>query len=153
MRNIINISDVRGKKCEAYDDTKERDKSHKSTNSEMTESYENNAKFLRMIEHIIKVEVQQHHDNLMKRIDQKLAGFWLAFENFKHNFHLDRDYRQHNYVEINSDDTGSNVMEGLCGSTCDETVRSYLNTESEERDVQCEAEVYELHPENYIARS
>lgn len=134
MRNVINTSNVRGEKCEAYDTiVKERDESHKSTNSEMTESYENNAKFLRMMEHVIKVKVRQHSDNLIKRIDQKLAEFWSAFENFKHNFHLDRDYRQHNYTDLNSDETGSNITEGLGDSTCEETVRSYLNTDSEGR--------------------
>jgi len=136
MQNAINSSDVRKEKCETYncDDTvaKNRDEFHKSTNSEMTASYENNAKFLRRIEHIVKVEVQRHRDDLMKRLDQKIAEFWSAFENFKHNFHLDRDYRRHNYIEINSDETESNITEGLYDSTCQETMRSYLNTDSEE---------------------
>lgn len=137
MQHVINTSDVRKEKCEAYnrDDAviEKRDAAHKSTNSEVIASYENCAKFLRRIEHIIKMEVQQHRDDLIKRIDQKLAEFWSAFENFKHNFHLDRDYRQHNYIEINTDETESNITEGLCDSTCQETAGSYLNTDSEER--------------------
>lgn len=67
----------------------------------------------------------------MKRIDQKIAEFWSAFENFKHNFHLDRDYRRH-YIEINSDETESNITESLCDSTCQETA-TYLNIDSGER--------------------
>ncbi|XP_077258448.1 uncharacterized protein LOC143895285 [Temnothorax americanus] len=137
MQNVINTSDVRKKECEAYDcdDTiiKNQDVSHKLTNPEMTASYKNDAKFLRRIKHIVKVEVQQHRDNLIRRIDQKIAELWSAFENFKHNFHLDRDYRQHNYIEVNTDETESNTTEGLCDSTCQETARSYLNTDFEER--------------------
>lgn len=137
MQHVINSSGIRKEKCEAYncDDTviKKRDESHKSINSEMIASYENYAKFLRRIEHMVKVEIQQHRDDLIKRMDQKIAELWSAFENFKHNFHLDRDYRRHNYIEINSDETESNITEGLYDSTCQETARSYLNTDSEER--------------------
>ncbi|XP_011692706.1 PREDICTED: uncharacterized protein LOC105452875 isoform X2 [Wasmannia auropunctata] len=136
MQSAINLSDVRKEKCEAYerDDTvvKKRDESHKS-NCEMTASYENNAKLLRRIEHFVKIEVQRHRDDLIKRIDQKIAEFWSAFEDFKHNFHLDRDYRRHNYVEVNSDETESNITEGLCDSTRETRETSYLNTDSEER--------------------
>ncbi|EGI70487.1 hypothetical protein G5I_00687 [Acromyrmex echinatior] len=64
MQNTINSSEVRKKKSEVYDceDTtaKNRDDSNKPTNFKLTASYENNAKFLRRIEHIIKVEVQRN---------------------------------------------------------------------------------------------
>lgn len=136
MQNVINTSNVRREKGEMYDcdDTavKKRDESYKSTNCEMTASYENNPKFLRRVEQIVKVEVQKHRDDLIKRIDQKIAEFWSIFENFKHNFHLDRDYRQYNYIEINSDETESNITESLCDSACQETTKSYLNTDFEE---------------------
>ncbi|XP_018354532.1 PREDICTED: uncharacterized protein LOC108755785 isoform X2 [Trachymyrmex septentrionalis] len=112
-QNAINSSEVRKEKSEVYEceDTtvKNRDDSNKPTNSKLIASYENNAKFLRRIEHIVKVEVQRHRDDLIKRIDRKIAEFWLAFENFKHNFHLDRNYCRHNYIEINSDETESNI--------------------------------------------
>ncbi|XP_018403049.1 PREDICTED: uncharacterized protein LOC108779969 [Cyphomyrmex costatus] len=112
-QNAINSSEIQKEKSEAYDceDTtvKNRDESNKLTNSKLTASYENNAKFLRRIEHTVKVEVQRHRDDLIKRVDQKMAEFWLAFEKFKHNFHLDRNYCRHNYIEINSDETESNI--------------------------------------------
>ncbi|CAL1688227.1 unnamed protein product [Lasius platythorax] len=138
MQNAINSSKVGREKREAYkscNDTAvdKQDESCKSNSSERTTLYEDNAKFLHKIEHVVKFEVQQHRNDLVKRMDQKIAELWSAFENFKHNFHLDRDYRRHNYIEI-SNETESVITEDSNDFTCQEAAKSYLNTEdSEER--------------------
>lgn len=137
MQNAINSSNVGKEKRDAYKSCNnttvdKQDVSCKSNNSEMTTLHEDNAKFLHKIEHIVKFEVQQHRNDLVKRMNQKIAELWLAFENFKHNFHLDRDYRRHNYIEINNE-TESIITEDSNDFTCQKAAKSYLNTDFEER--------------------
>ncbi|XP_072751874.1 uncharacterized protein [Anoplolepis gracilipes] len=132
MQSAINSSTVGKEKREAYKLSNntavdEQDESYKSNSSEMTTSCKDDTEFLHKIEHIVKFEVQQHRNDLVKQMDQKIAELWLAFENFKHNFHLDRDYRRHNYIEISNETEDSNDF------TCQEAAKSYLNTDSEER--------------------
>jgi len=138
MQSTINSSNVGKEKRETYKSCNsttvdKQDEPCTSNSSEMTTFYEDNAKFLHKIEHIIKFEVQQHRNDLVKRMDQKIEELWLAFENFKHNFHLDRDYRRHNYIDI-SNETESVVTEDSNDFiTCQEAAKSYLNTDFEER--------------------
>ncbi|XP_067211280.1 uncharacterized protein [Linepithema humile] len=136
MQNAINSSNARKEKCEVHrvrNDTVEenQDESCKLINLEMTTLREN-AKFVHKIEHFIKFEIQQHRNDLVKRMDQKIAELWSALENFKHNFHLDRDYRLRNYIGINNDETESVITELLSDLTCRETTKSEWNTDSEE---------------------
>lgn len=136
MQNAINSSNVGKEKRDAYKlcsntTVDKQDESCKLNSSEMITIYENNAKFLHKIEHIVKFEVQQHRNDLVKRIDQKIEELWLAFENFKHNFHLDRDYRQLNYIEI-SNETESIITEDSNDFTSQNAAKSYLNTDFEE---------------------
>jgi len=137
MQNAISSSNVRKEKCKVHkvcNDTPEenQDEACKLINFEIKTLHEN-VKFLHKIQHFIKFEIQQHHDDLVKRMDQKITELWSAFENFKHNFHLDRNYRLRNYIGINNDETESVTTELLSDLTYQETTKSEWNTDSEER--------------------
>lgn len=134
MQNTINSSNVGKEKYEkSCNTTDKQDESCKSNSSEITTLYKDNAKLLHKIEHIIKFEVQQHRNDLIKWMDQKIAKLWLAFENFKHNFHLDRDYRRYNYTDINNETESIITEDSNDFITCQEATKSCLNTDLEER--------------------
>lgn len=95
---------------------------------------EDNAKFLRRIKHLVRLEIQQHRDDLMKRMDRKIARLWSAFENFQHNFYLDRDYCRRDRTDTDNDDADSiKTGGGLSDVTNRETAKSDANTDSEQR--------------------
>lgn len=98
-----------------------QDEFYKSTDFEMKTREHEKAKFLQQIERFVRFEVQRHRDDLVKRIDQKIAELWSAFDNFTHNFHLDRDYRLRNYSRMDNDETETVVTELLSDLTCPET--------------------------------
>lgn len=124
MYSATNISNVKNTKCKeykSYDDLlmKRQDRSSDQlSESEMTTLYEDNIKFLHSIEHIIKFIAQRQYDDLVKRIDQQIKEVWSAFEDFKHNFCLDHNYRRHNYVEVNNEEVDAIVTEDLNDFTC-----------------------------------
>lgn len=110
----------------------DQDESCKLINFEMKTLHEN-AKFVHKIEHFVNFEIQRHCDGLVKRMDQKIAELWSVFENFKHNFHLDRDYRLRNYIGMHNDETESVITELSSDLTCQKTTKSEWNTDSEGR--------------------
>lgn len=116
MQSAIDSSNVRKERHEVRKPNNEaaleqQDESHKSNELEVTTLCESDIELLRRIKHVIKFEVQQQRDDLARRMDRKIAELWSAFEEFKHNFHLDRDYRRHDYVEINDDGAESITTE------------------------------------------
>ncbi|XP_020286620.1 uncharacterized protein LOC109856105, partial [Pseudomyrmex gracilis] len=136
MRDTISLSSVRNEKecetCKVSDirSDKKHDRSCKSQTSELTMLHEDNGKFLRRIERIIKFEVQQHRDDLSRQTSQKIAELRSAFENFKHNFYLDR-----NYVKINTSEIAGSAVETRESNDleCQDTARSDLNASSAEK--------------------
>lgn len=137
MQNSVNLPNARKDKCKVYDlcdaAVGRQEESYESTQSERATLREDKVEFLRRINRIIKFEVQQQRVDLVKRLDRKIAELWSAFEEFKHNFQLDRDYRRRNYVEMNNDRTESNTTEDLSDFTCRESAKSDLNTDFEEK--------------------
>lgn len=109
---------------------------HRPTNE--TDGFEatmsrDDTEFLRKVEHIIRFEVQQQRDDLARRMDRKIAELWSAFEDFKHNFHLNRNYRGHDYVAMNDDREESVATEDPSDSACQEGAKTDLNSSSEEK--------------------
>lgn len=139
MRDTISLSSVRNEKecetCKVSNNRpdKKHDKSCKSQTSELTMLHKDNGKFLRRIERVIKFEVQQRCDDLTRQTNQKIAELRSAFENFKHNFYLDR-----NYVKINASETESAVeTQELNDLKCQDTAKSDLNAGSAEKCTLC----------------
>lgn len=135
MQNAVNSSNVRRERDGEldYDTTAEKQHESDMTNkSEMITSCQDNAEFLHKIECIIKFEVQQRCDDVVKRMDRKIAELRSAFEDFKHNFRLDRHYLGRDYDEIN-DRTQETLTEDASDFTCQENAKSDLNTDSKEK--------------------
>lgn len=95
--NAVNLSNARKEKCQVCDlnDDTGTEKREEFYASEVT-ICEDKANLLHKIKRIIKFKVQQQSDDLTKRLDRKIAELWSAFENFKHNFQLDRYYTRCN---------------------------------------------------------
>lgn len=137
MQNVIDSSNVRRERDDMYkldyDMTAEKQhESDTSNKSQMTISYQDNAEFLHRIEHIIKFEVQQQCDDIIRRMDRKIAELQSAFEDFKHNFRLNHHYLGQDYDEIN-DKAEETITEDASDFTCQESAKSDLNTDSEEK--------------------
>lgn len=132
-QNAINLSRVRKEQRDASesrnDSAEMRDKSSKSRESGMAMLYEDNVEFLRRIERVVKFEIQQHRDELIKRMDRKFKQLWSAFDNFKHNFHLNRDYCRCDYVD-NMDNDDADSIKGSLSDLTSQAAKFDLKNES-----------------------
>jgi len=70
-------------------------------------------------------------------MDQKIAQLYSAFDNFKHNFRLDRGYGRRDHVDplmmTDDDDVDSIKTGSLSEATTAETAKSDPNADSERK--------------------
>lgn len=138
MQNAINWSKVRKGKHEMHKPDDEaalgkQNEPYKSHKFDLITSCEKDIELLHRIEQVIKFEIEKRRDDLARRMDRKIAELWSAFEDFKHNFHLDRDYRRCDHVEIRDDKAESIMTEDPSDFAYQESAKSDLNASFEEK--------------------
>ncbi|KAK2580652.1 hypothetical protein KPH14_007758 [Odynerus spinipes] len=109
---------------------KDQDYNFAENNALVKRFRETNVKDIRRLEQLFKSKLQNQRDELTKLLTAKFVELWEAFEQFKHNFRVDRRYREYDYAR-NSEEPETFASPMMTDQAEEDVTNTATNTDQE----------------------